>query len=292
MSTAIKTIVATGLSSGLGLEVTKQLFQGAQPYRVIFGARDVPAATEAYKALDFDRDANPVTILPLNLTNLKQVKTFANEVLKKLGDTKVDYLFVNAGELGSSEKPGTTGTKWCDNMVVNYLSQQYLIHILRPKLEESKSRIVFVSSGAIRNVPDTSVLEEQLLDQGGAGMQATYSNTKFIQLLSAQWWRRQLQGTCDVVAVSPGMIPFTGLFRGSGFTPSMDMPDAKPIDEGARSIIAAFNRSDFPEDTDRIFLTSWGDWWERDIIEKSTDKALQDKWAFSQAEIEKMAGIA
>lgn len=61
---------------------------------------------------------------------------------------------------------------------------------------------------------------------------------------------------------------------------------------GAQSVLAAMTRSDFPEDRDRIFLTSWGEWWEKSVIEKSTDKELQDKWCPSKEEIEREAGIS
>lgn len=36
-----------------------------------------------------------------------------------------------------------------------YLAQHHLLHLLRDKLVSSKSRIVIVSSGAVRNVSDT-----------------------------------------------------------------------------------------------------------------------------------------
>ena len=60
---------------------------------------------------------------------------------------------------------------------------------------------------------------------------------------------------------------------------------------GAQSILRAFTRNDFPEDQDRIFLTSWGEWWEKDVIEKTLDKKLQDKWSPSKDDIEKEEGI-
>jgi hypothetical protein len=56
---------------------------------------------------------------------------------------------------------------------------------------------------------------------------------------------------------------------------------------GGSSILAAFTRSDFPEDPDQIFLTSWGEWWPKDIYELSLNKDLQDKWSPSKEEIEK-----
>lgn len=60
---------------------------------------------------------------------------------------------------------------------------------------------------------------------------------------------------------------------------------------GAQSILRAFTRDDFPSDPDQIFLTSWGEWWSKETIEKSLDKKLQDKWSPSQAEIESEGGI-
>lgn len=192
-------------------------------------------------------------------------------------------------------------------------AQHYLTHLLREKLVESKSRVVVVSSGAVRNIDDpgmsqipnlatisrrfdlltiTATLEATLANGSGAEPFPVYRASKFVQLLGAHWWRRQLQGQCDVVAVSPGLIPHTGLGRGSGIEIPAHLPDAKSVPEGAQSIIAAMSRSDFPEDRDRIFLTSWGEWWEKQVIERTVDKELQDKWSPSREELEKDAGIA
>lgn len=66
----------------------------------------------------------------------------------------------------------------------------------------------------------------------GADFMSVYSATKFVQLLGAHWWRRELAGQCDVVACSPGLIPGTGLGRGSGLKLTMDMADAKPVATG------------------------------------------------------------
>ena len=95
-----------------------------------------------------------------------------------------------------------------------------------------------------------------------------------------------------MVAVSPGLIPGTGLGRHGSFKPTMDMPDAKPIATGAESILRAFTRDDYPEDPDQIFLTSWGEWWPKDVIAQSLDKDLQDKWSPSKEEIEAEAGLS
>ena len=59
-----------------------------------------------------------------------------------------------------------------------------------------------------------------------------YSASKFVQLLGALYWRRQLRGSCDVIAVSPGMIPLTGLARHIDPKTFLDMPDSKTVPEG------------------------------------------------------------
>jgi hypothetical protein len=149
------------------------------------------------------------------------------------------------------------------------------------------------------------VLDNDLKAGSGVEGQTTYCQSKFVQLLGAHWWRRQLAGKCTVIAVSPGLIPATGIGRGSSMVLSTDMPDAKTVPEGklrgvlspdgqnayldvtgAASIHQAFTRDDLPEDPEQIFLTSWGEWWDKDVYGPSLDKALQDKWCLSKDEIE------
>jgi NAD(P)-dependent dehydrogenase (short-subunit alcohol dehydrogenase family) len=286
MASLAKTIVATGVSSGLGFEAIKQLLEQTQPYKIILGARNTSTTQTAFDGLKFD-SANAVSVLPLDLSDLKGVKSFAEKTLEKLGQNKIDYLLLNAGISNGAEKPGPHGSKWCEAYIVNHLSQHYLVHLLREKLVESRSRIVFVSSGAIRAVPDLSVLDNDLKGGSGATGKSIYPESKFVQFLGAHWWRRQLTGTNDVVAVSPGLIPGTGIGRGSGMTLTANMADAKSVPEGAKSILEALSRTDFPEDPDRIFLTSWGEWWEKSVYENSLDKSLQDKWSPSKEEIER-----
>ncbi|UKZ67562.1 uncharacterized protein TrAtP1_008717 [Trichoderma atroviride] len=292
MASIAKTVVATGVSSGLGFEAIKQLLsQQAQPYKVFLGARNTQSTIAAYDSLAYDRSGHAVTVLPLELSDLKTVKTFSQQVLDKIGGEKIDYLLLNAAISEGAEKPGPGGWRWCQSLVVNHFSQHYLTHLLKDKLIESKSRIVVVSSGAIRRITDPSILDEMLKGGSGADFMNVYSATKFVQLLGAHWWRRELAGQCDVVACSPGLIPGTGLGRNSGLQLTMDMADAKPVATGAQSILAAFTRSDFPSDPDQIFLTSWGEWWSKETIEPSLKKDLQNKWSWSKEEIEKEAGI-
>ncbi|KAK4451530.1 NAD(P)-binding protein [Podospora aff. communis PSN243] len=281
-SAVAKTIVATGLSSGLGFELARQfLVQPSQPYKLILGARDVPR-TQAATALK---------VLPLELSDFRSTKTFAHLTLEELGGGGVDYLLLNAAVSDGSETPGSHGSKWSKAFVVNHLAQHYLVHLLREKLVESKSRLVFVSSGAVRQVEDPSVLEGDVKDGSGVPGFKLYSETKFVELLGAHRWRRELAGECVIVAVSPGLIPGTGLGRGMGMDLPKNMPDAKSVPEGAASILAALTRDDLPEDPEQIFLTSWGEWWPKDVYGKTLDRELQEKWCPCRDEIEKEEGL-
>ncbi|KAJ7609539.1 hypothetical protein FB45DRAFT_845433 [Roridomyces roridus] len=292
MTSIAKTIVATGASSGLGFEAVKQLLLQPQPaFRLILGARDTISTQAAYNNLTFDRATHQLTILPLELADLRSVKSFAQKTLEALGSNDLDYLVLNAAittPAGKTVAGGKTG-QWCEAYVVNHLSQHYIVHLLREKLVASeKTRVVVVSSGAVRMVKDPNVLETNL--KAGAASEATYPESKFVQLLGAHWWRRQFQlaenTNVQVVAVSPGLIPATGLSRGSGMVIPSNLPDAKSVPEGAASILAALTRTDLPVESDRIFLTSWGEWWPSSEYALTLDKALQDRWSPTLEEIE------
>lgn len=61
---------------------------------------------------------------------------------------------------------------------------------------------------------------------------------------------------------------------------------------GAQSLLRAFTRNDIPADPEQIFLTSWGEWWPKDVYAMSLDTKLQDKWCLGREEIEKVEGLA
>ncbi|KAJ5223625.1 hypothetical protein N7468_008167 [Penicillium chermesinum] len=291
MSASQKTFIATGTSSGLGFEVVKQLLEGEQAYNFILGARNTEKAEAAFEDLKYDTTKHTVTVLPLDLQSLRSVQVFTQQALATLGRNKLDYLFLAAGTIDNGEGPGPHGSQWCTGYVVNHLSQHYLLHLLRETLVGSQSRIVFVSSGSVRNVrnSDPKTLDADLKANSPAGAYSIYSASKFAGLLGAHHWRRNLP-QCTIVAVSPGLVPGTGLASNMGLT--MDMPDAKTVPEGAQNLLRAFTIQDFPVDPEQIFLTSWGEWWPKDVIGLSLDKQLQDKWCPSLEEIEKSEGLS
>lgn len=130
------------------------------------------------------------------------------------------------------------------------------MHLLRPTIERSASRVVFVALEASFMVTETASLRSKVLAGSDLGALDMYAATKFAHLLGAHWWRRALGDKASVVAVTPGMVPGTGLERDAQLPAAARAahPDAKDVPTGARSILAAFTRQDLPEDPNAIFL--------------------------------------
>ncbi|KAG5956836.1 hypothetical protein E4U57_002265 [Claviceps arundinis] len=318
MTTLTKNIIATGLSSGLGFEVLRRLLKIEERSKIIFGARVADTTKLKWDIRKFDLDIllHSYVVLPLELNDLVGVKTFAEqalETLEKLGETKIDYLLLNAGMWKQANEWEPYKSKWCEAAMVNHFSHHYLIHLLREKLVASQTRIVVVTCTTVLSVEDTGTshntrptsynfqfpdqssvgnIEDYIKAGSGTDGLTVYTYTKFLQLLGAHWWSRQLQDQCRVVAVSPGMIPHTGLGREAGFSVP-DIPSmSETIPQGASQILKGLSRDDCPPDPERIFLTSWGSWLERSEVGKALDKGLQEKWCPSKEELEKEAGIA
>lgn len=93
------------------------------------GARDTKRTVEAYDALKYDADRHSLTVLPLELSDLRTVKRFAQQAIKHLDEdgaassskARLDYLFLNAALAKSASGPGVNGSKWSEIFVVNHL---------------------------------------------------------------------------------------------------------------------------------------------------------------------------
>ena len=123
MGTIAKTLVATGCSSGLGFELIKQLLAQTQPYKFILGARDAKGVSASFAALNYDSKKHDLSIFPLDLSDLKTVKSFAAQTLGKLGKEKVDCLLLNAAMIKPDDGTGNGphGSHWTEQYIVNHL---------------------------------------------------------------------------------------------------------------------------------------------------------------------------
>lgn len=100
----------------------KLLLQGkSQSYRLILGVRDTQRTKAAFDEIQYDSAKHSLTLLPLDLSNLKNVRTFAQQTLQHLGEDKLDYLFLNAAMFKSAAGPGPNGSKWSEAYITNHL---------------------------------------------------------------------------------------------------------------------------------------------------------------------------
>ncbi|KAK4053999.1 hypothetical protein OIO90_003644 [Microbotryomycetes sp. JL221] len=279
MSTLTRTLVCTGGSSGLGLETIKQVLR--QPrWQVFVGARPERRHTleQTFKPwLNSNSNSNSshtnstVTIVDLNLEHVNSIKQFANSVKQNLTSTNssLDVILLSAAVYCrhkhlindiSARVDDNHTVQFTKEAFVNSLAQHYLIHLLEPELtkQSSKSnfhpRIVFVSSSKQNSVNSFNQISHALLstttndDSTKQPQQQDsmirYSSSKLIQMASATFWKRKLCPLgVDVVTVSPGFVPTSGLNRESNWFVQLFLkyvlswaPFVTSIEQGAETI--------------------------------------------------------
>ncbi|EGU10846.1 hypothetical protein RTG_03315 [Rhodotorula toruloides ATCC 204091] len=192
------TLVCTGCSSSLGLLALSSFVSRiiASPpsshWRILAGYRSTSLTAgqeELAKRCREHPDKLSLSWMTLDLLKLSSVEAFTRRVKDVLNeDEGVDVLFINAAVYNMSARTvDLAGTAWTQEAVVNHL------YGLAPCLKPSPSDH---SSGKSR-----------------------YAASKVAQLISARYWQRHFAAVgvgarpVDVVTVSPGFVPTTGLTR-------------------------------------------------------------------------------
>ncbi|KAG6216963.1 hypothetical protein E4U26_008028 [Claviceps purpurea] len=231
------TFVSQHIPFRAGFEVLQQLLARRRPYRII-DARNTEAAVQAIEKLDYDRTFHTVVVLSLDLCDLSKVKTFARQAQETVGQDKIDYLLLNAGMMKAAVEKQPYTSKWCESA-------------LFPKAENHIRDSVFLASVFLLAPNESSPvgnIEEQIRAGSGANGFAVYNCTKFIQLIGAHWWCRQLQGHCHVVVASPGRVYGTGLGREHGYIVPADAQYVVAIKHGASFILNGMFIDELPDE--------------------------------------------
>jgi NAD(P)-dependent dehydrogenase (short-subunit alcohol dehydrogenase family) len=207
----MKTVVMTGATAGLGEVAARQISKSPNT-RLLIGARG-------------SRALNGITVLPLDLARLADVRAFAEVVLETLRDAGINALVLNAGaqfpNLDQRTEDGFETT-----FAVNHLAHYLLLRLLLPKLAEH-ARVIITTSDT--HDPKTNPIapplhaDAELLAHPDrepkqrflAGFRA-YSASKLCNLLTARALAAspaaQSHQFC-VVAYNPGFTPGTSLQR-------------------------------------------------------------------------------
>ena len=143
-----KTIVITGTSSGLGLEMTKVLFRANAT--VIIGVRNTEKMLEEINKMEIDKINCNFHVLKLDLTDLNSIEEFASLTMQ-IAENGIDALINNAGIFARKKDILPNGHEI--HFFTNCIAPIILSNKLLPALsKKTGSKIVFVSSVSINSV--------------------------------------------------------------------------------------------------------------------------------------------
>lgn len=199
-------IVMTGATSGIGAEALNH-FAKLPNTKVYVGARGsgriVPKGTE---------------ILPLDLSSLKSVHTFADSLKQRLENTKIDVLVLNAGiQATDNKKRSQEGFEM--TFATNHLAHYLLARLLLPNLAKGGKIVITTSDSHDPEIiffgPETLQPNELAYpnENSPKGMRF-YAATKLCNLLTARSLSAiSLEDDKDIsiIAYNPGLTGDTSL---------------------------------------------------------------------------------
>lgn len=190
-----KTILVTGSTDGIGLELAKGLH--AQGHTVLLHGRNAQKLAAARKTVMATTGGGDVDTYQADFSRLGDVAKLADEVTAK--HSKLDALINNAGILRTANEVTEDGLDI--RFVVNLLAPVLLTKRLLPLMDAS-SRVVNLSSAA-----QAPVSLEALAGKVRLSAMDAYAQSK----LALTMWSRHLAGQLGtngpvIVAVNPGSL--------------------------------------------------------------------------------------
>jgi len=132
--------VITGASSGIGLEIARQLAAAGHP--VVLCARRVQRCREL--AAEIESDGGRAIGLALDVTDAESVAAFAVAAHAAMGD--IDIVVSNAGDVRPLDVTGDP-VEFVRQVSVNLLGVQLLVHhLVPPMVERGRGDVVVVTS--------------------------------------------------------------------------------------------------------------------------------------------------
>lgn len=199
-------IVMTGATSGIGAEALNH-FAKLDNTKVYVGARGsgriVPEGTD---------------VLPLDLSSLKSVRSFADNIKQRLGNDKIDSLVLNAGiQVTDNKQRSEEGFEL--TFATNHLAHYLLARLFVPNMAKGGKIVITTSDSHDPAIiffgPKT--LDPEVLaypNEGSPKGMRLYAATKLCNLLTARSLASMIleedRGTI-VIAYNPGLTGDTSL---------------------------------------------------------------------------------
>jgi NAD(P)-dependent dehydrogenase (short-subunit alcohol dehydrogenase family) len=210
-----RTAIVTGGNSGIGYETA--LVLAGKNARVILAVRNMNKGEEAARNIRQRYPQALVTVMTLDLSDLKSVRAFAQNFL--IQSDRLDLLINNAGVMALPKRKTTDGFEM--QFGTNHLGHFALTGLLLPVLKKtSGARVVTVSSAMHMSgdIHFDDLQWERKYQRWGA-----YSQSKLANLLFAYELQRKFE-TAGINAISMGCHP--------GFA-ATNLQTAGPIMEGS-----------------------------------------------------------
>ncbi|KAJ5667858.1 uncharacterized protein N7477_006428 [Penicillium maclennaniae] len=139
---AVKTIIVTGASRGIGLAIARYLLSAPQSHNVVVVARSV----EPLQKLK-EQYSKQVEVVNGDLADFSLAQKVVDTAIKAFG--QLDGMVLNHGILGQVGTIATADLKeWQQGFDVNFISLVAFTKAALPALRQSKGKIIFTSSGA------------------------------------------------------------------------------------------------------------------------------------------------
>jgi len=211
-----KTILVTGATSGIGLELVKSLL--SLKHKVIIASRNLTKVNETVAELSKTYESTLMVGMKLDVSSLASVAAFAKEFKEKF--SQLDVLVLNAGITAKDKQMSVDGYE--STFATNYLGHYYLVELLKPVLKSTAkgpARIVIMGS-SIHDPKDGPILEDVHGWHQPVKFDVfhAYRTSKLANAIHGNALSRQLDPKeTTVVNYSPGLIAETGLLKEQGF---------------------------------------------------------------------------
>lgn len=239
------TAIVTGGSSGLGRECARVLAKrGAH---VVLAARRADVLQDVKSLIIAETPTARVECMPLNLTDMKSVRSFSEEYKKK--KLPLNILVNNGGIFAKQFTPTDDGIEvmWATHVLGHYALTMMLMDKLKETAAESgiEGRIMFTGSEAHRITYEGGINFEALTNPNLYSAYQAYGQSKVGDILLARMIGQQLKREgVNVVANSghPGAVktPLGQNFFEKGTTEvgyNVSKPFIKSANEGAANLL-------------------------------------------------------
>ena len=202
-----KRVILTGPTSGVGKEIALQL--AALGAELILGCRDIKKGQETASEITRRTGASKLVVMQLDTSSQQSIREFAREFRRKYRrlDVLINNAASNRGTLPKVTSVDGVELTFATNVLGYFLLTQELLGLLKKR---APARIINVASSYASDLDlDDLQFERRRFESFKA-----YAQSKACDRLLTWALARRLAGSSVTAnAMTPGLIPETGLYR-------------------------------------------------------------------------------